>query len=58
LTGHIKEIRHGLLNEDVIDLYSRVNVGTKIVVLPNDIFVATIAAPASAPRPPHTSNIY
>jgi lipoprotein-anchoring transpeptidase ErfK/SrfK len=24
-----------LLNEDVIDLYSRVNVGTKIVVLPN-----------------------
>jgi lipoprotein-anchoring transpeptidase ErfK/SrfK len=33
-----------LLNEDVIDLYSRVNVGTKIVVLPNFNHTATIAA--------------
>jgi lipoprotein-anchoring transpeptidase ErfK/SrfK len=32
-----------LLNADVIDLYSRVNVGTKIIVLPNHSSVATIA---------------
>jgi lipoprotein-anchoring transpeptidase ErfK/SrfK len=32
-----------LLNEDVIDLYSRVNVGTKIVVLPNLNHNVTIA---------------
>jgi len=32
-----------LLNEDVIDLYSRVNVGTKIVVLPNLNHTVTIA---------------
>jgi lipoprotein-anchoring transpeptidase ErfK/SrfK len=32
-----------LLNEDVIDLYSRVNVGTKIVVLPNLGHTAAIA---------------
>ena len=25
-----------MINEDVIDLYSRVNVGTKVVVLPHD----------------------
>ena len=34
-----------MLNADVIDLYARVNVGTKIVVLPNTNFVA-----AAAPR--------
>jgi lipoprotein-anchoring transpeptidase ErfK/SrfK len=32
-----------LLNDDVIDLYSRVNVGTKIVVLPNLNHTAAIA---------------
>lgn len=32
-----------LLNDDVIDLYSRVNVGTKIVVLPNLNHTVTIA---------------
>jgi lipoprotein-anchoring transpeptidase ErfK/SrfK len=32
-----------LLNEDVIDLYSRVNVGTKIVVLPSLNHTVTIA---------------
>jgi lipoprotein-anchoring transpeptidase ErfK/SrfK len=32
-----------LMNEDVIDLYSRVNVGTKIVVLPNLNHTVTIA---------------
>jgi hypothetical protein len=25
-----------LANDDVIDLYSRINVGTKVIVLPND----------------------
>jgi lipoprotein-anchoring transpeptidase ErfK/SrfK len=34
-----------LLNEDVIDLYNRVNIGTKIVVLPNLNHIATIATP-------------
>jgi lipoprotein-anchoring transpeptidase ErfK/SrfK len=37
-----------MLNADVIDLYSRVEVGTKIVVLPNHSTVAEIAAPAPA----------
>ena len=32
-----------LLNEDVIDLYSRVNVGTKVVVLPNLNHIGTVA---------------
>jgi lipoprotein-anchoring transpeptidase ErfK/SrfK len=32
-----------LLNEDIVDLYSRVNVGTKIVVLPDLNHTATIA---------------
>ena len=36
-----------MLNADVIDLYSRVDVGTKIVVLPNHNSIATIAAAAS-----------
>ncbi|MEA2934302.1 MAG: hypothetical protein QOD74_948 [Variibacter sp.] len=38
-----------LLNEDVIDLYSRVDVGTKIVVLPNHQRASRLAA--AAPRP-------
>jgi len=33
-----------LLNEDVIDLYNRVNVGTKIVVLPNASHIVTVVA--------------
>jgi lipoprotein-anchoring transpeptidase ErfK/SrfK len=32
-----------LLNADVIDLYSRVTIGTKIIVLPNHAAVASIA---------------
>jgi lipoprotein-anchoring transpeptidase ErfK/SrfK len=54
-----------LLNADVIDLYSRVNVGTKIIVLPNHGSVASMATsdvPArfAAPRTndPSASNIY
>jgi lipoprotein-anchoring transpeptidase ErfK/SrfK len=54
-----------MLNADVIDLYSRVDVGTKIVVLPNHDYVATVAAsfgPARfvAPRANdlHASNTY
>jgi lipoprotein-anchoring transpeptidase ErfK/SrfK len=31
-----------MLNEDVIDLYSRVDVGTKIVVLPNHNYIAQL----------------
>ena len=34
-----------LLNADVIDLYGRVNVGTKIIVLPNPNTVATTVEP-------------
>jgi lipoprotein-anchoring transpeptidase ErfK/SrfK len=36
-----------MLNADVIDLYSRVEVGTKTIVLPDHNHVARIAAPAS-----------
>jgi lipoprotein-anchoring transpeptidase ErfK/SrfK len=32
-----------MLNADVIDLYARVHIGTKIVVLPNANTVAAIA---------------
>ena len=39
-----------MLNADVIDLYSRVDVGTQIVVLPNHNHVATIAAPIAPER--------
>jgi len=38
-----------LLNADVIDLYSRVSIGTKIIVLPNRAAVVrAVAAPISA----------
>jgi len=51
-----------LLNADVVDLYSRVNVGTKIIVLPNHGAVATIAAPARVSSPQaytmRSTNIY
>lgn len=46
-----------MLNADVIDLYSRVNVGTRIVVLPN-IDIAAISGLASTPRAQRTSSIY
>jgi len=39
-----------MLNADVIDLYSRVDVGTKIVVLANHNHVARIAAPVVQAR--------
>jgi lipoprotein-anchoring transpeptidase ErfK/SrfK len=50
-----------MLNADVIDLYSRVDIGTKIVVLPNNDYVATVAAPvvsAHVVAPRSASNIY
>ena len=48
-----------MLNADVIDLYSRVEVGTKIVVLPNRNTVAAAAAPARAvPYELHRSALY
>jgi lipoprotein-anchoring transpeptidase ErfK/SrfK len=51
-----------LLNADVIDLYSRVNVGAKIIVLPNRNTVAAIAVPPPAGAAPtydrRSSNIY
>lgn len=53
-----------MLNADVIDLYNRVEVGTKIVVLPNHNDVARIAAPASvaqarlASPPDHDLNVF
>ena len=53
-----------MLNADVIDLYSRVTVGTKIIVLPSHRSVARIAAPTSlrvaAPRvtDPRTITVY
>jgi lipoprotein-anchoring transpeptidase ErfK/SrfK len=34
-----------MLNADVIDLYGRVDVGTKIVVLPSNDHVAAVGAP-------------
>jgi lipoprotein-anchoring transpeptidase ErfK/SrfK len=39
-----------MLNADVIDLYGRVDIGTKIVVLPNNDYVATVAASAVSAR--------
>jgi lipoprotein-anchoring transpeptidase ErfK/SrfK len=53
-----------MLNADVIDLYSRVEVGTKIVVLPSHNHVASVAAsaPARLAVPSsyqvHTSRLY
>src|ERR1041385_158736 len=46
-----------MLNADVIDLYSRVNVGTKIIVLPNHSAVASVPARAVAPDA-RSANIY
>jgi lipoprotein-anchoring transpeptidase ErfK/SrfK len=41
-----------MLNADVIDLYSRVDVGTKIIVLPNYNNLAVFAASPQAPVHP------
>ena len=41
-----------MLNADVIDLYSRVDVGTKIIVLPNYNNLAAFAASPQAPIHP------
>jgi hypothetical protein len=41
-----------MLNADVIDLYSRVDVGTKIIVLPNYNNLAASAASPQAPVHP------
>jgi lipoprotein-anchoring transpeptidase ErfK/SrfK len=38
-----------MINADVADLYSRITVGTKVIVLPNHGHAARIAAPAPAP---------
>jgi len=46
-----------LLNADIIDLYGRVTVGSKIIVLPNRNVVATVANPAAIATP-HASDIY
>jgi lipoprotein-anchoring transpeptidase ErfK/SrfK len=43
-----------LLNEDVIDLYNRVNVGARIIVLPNHVATIRTASPTNL----HTSGIY
>src|SRR6185503_14758572 len=40
-----------MLNADVTDLYSRVGVGTKVVVLPNDNYVARRVAPTHVATP-------
>ena len=47
-----------MLNADVIDLYSRVKVGTKIVVLPNHTAVIAHAPAQAIPAADARSNIY
>jgi lipoprotein-anchoring transpeptidase ErfK/SrfK len=44
-----------LLNEDVIDLYSRVNIGAKVVVLPAGAHTAPIVATHERAAPPTTA---
>jgi lipoprotein-anchoring transpeptidase ErfK/SrfK len=39
-----------MLNADVVDLYERINVGTRIVVLPGRALTVAIDAPAQSPR--------
>jgi lipoprotein-anchoring transpeptidase ErfK/SrfK len=41
-----------LRNEDVIDLYNRVDVGTKVIVLPTGQRAASVDAGRAAPQPP------
>jgi lipoprotein-anchoring transpeptidase ErfK/SrfK len=47
-----------MLNADVIDLYSRVKVGTKIIVLPNRVAVAASVPTQAIPVDAHSVNIY
>jgi lipoprotein-anchoring transpeptidase ErfK/SrfK len=50
-----------MLNEDVIDLYGRVNVGTKVVVMPNERQRAldqTVADRSTQTDPRHASSLY
>jgi lipoprotein-anchoring transpeptidase ErfK/SrfK len=50
-----------MLNADVIDLYSRVDIGTKIIVLPNHGYIAAstaAAVPARLAYDSRSSNIY
>jgi lipoprotein-anchoring transpeptidase ErfK/SrfK len=47
-----------LLNADVIDLYSRVTIGTKIIVLPSHAAVASIAPGTNTPAPYTYGMIY
>jgi hypothetical protein len=39
-----------MLNADIVDLYNRVDVGTKIVVLPNNNYIAAAVPARVAPR--------
>ena len=41
--GHVSSGCIRMVNDDVIDLYNRVNVGTKVVVLPSDRRAESIA---------------
>ena len=47
-----------MLNADVIDLYSRVKVGTKIVVLPNRVAVVASVPAQVVPSDARSANIY
>jgi lipoprotein-anchoring transpeptidase ErfK/SrfK len=47
-----------MLNADVIDLYSRVNVGTKIIVLPNHTAVAASVPARAVASDARSANIY
>jgi len=58
--GHVSSGCIRMLNEDVIDLYARVNVGTKVVVLPANprlgSSLATRGRPISEARPATANN--
>ncbi len=45
-----------LLNEDIIDLYSRVNVGTKVIVLPDTDAQQISAAQTDVNLPPQAAD--
>ena len=47
-----------MLNADVIDLYSRVKVGTKIIVLPNRVAVVASVPAQVVPSDARSANIY
>lgn len=47
-----------LLNADVIDLYSRVNVGTKIIVLPNHTAVIASVPARAVPSDARSASVY